>query len=961
MEFLILLIKPGWYALPVSGTRLSSVRRVGTAILAIPLLTFLASAAHPANLRCEYRADPMGIDTPRPRLSWVIASPRRGEWQTAYRVLVASEKKLLTPDRADLWDSGKVTSDQSIQVEYGGKPLSSGARCYWKVRIWDREEQPSPWSPTAQWTMGLLRPDDWRGLWIEPNQPAWLAALKKAPADQPLANSSLTGSNPPAYWVRKVFSLEAAPQRAIGHVNVMGYYELYVNGRKVDASVLSPAVSDLSQRSLYRSHDLTGFLRRGPNCIGLWLDAGWHRPGPLARMQLDLLVDGKPARVATDGTWTCAPSTHTRIGEWKWNNMGGESVDARRDLAGWCDAEFRADDWIPVRPAPPPNVAATSQSCPPNRLGQRIPLNARTRLDTHLWELDFGTNLTGWLRLRLPRLRPGQRVVMHYADKRFQSLAGDDTPAGRVRAQPSSQKIFQTPRGPVGYQTFNQVDEFISAGKPGEQFCSKFNYHGFRYVIVDGLPAAPAAGDAEALLIESDLEPAGAFACSNELFNRIHAVNLWTMRCLNLGGYYVDCPHRERKGYGDGQVAIESLMMNRHAPAFYEKWAGDWLDGQDGDGFFPHTAPNDGGGGGPAWGGTACVLPGKLHLYYGDRRLLDRAYEPMRRYGECLERRCANGILRAYGGRWDFIGDWVPPGRGMDTDRWPPKPAAEFFNNCYRVYLWDLLAQAAEMLGRTADARRFRDKLAEIRPLIHTAFYDEPAQHYVLDEQAYYVMPLMTGVAPEALRATLFRKLETNLRTKNHGHLDTGMLGTYFLLQHLQETGRDDLIFEIMNQTTYPGWGYMLSQGATTFWEQWNGFWSQIHSCFTSPGGWFYQGLAGLRPDPAGPGFKKIIIRPAPVGDVRWVKAHYDSVHGRIVCDWKRDAGRFTLHLTLPANTTATVWLPAADAASVRESGQPVTRAEGVKFLRTESDRAVFAVQSGKYVFTSTLPDRRSE
>ncbi|MCX6929111.1 MAG: family 78 glycoside hydrolase catalytic domain, partial [Verrucomicrobia bacterium] len=296
-------------------------------------------------------------------------------------------------------------------------------------------------------------------------------------------------------------------------------------------------------------------------------------------MQLDLSVGGQPVRVGTDRTWTCAPSTRTLLGGWKWGDMGGERVDARREIVGWSQVDCSAGEWTPVAEVPAPKGAVVAQSCPPNHIGAVLPLVACTSLGSNTWQLDFGTNLTGWLRLRLPRLETGQRVVMHYADKRFQTPAGDDTPAGKIA--PTSQRTFKTSLGPISYQTFNQVDEFISAGKPGEQFCSKFNYHGFRYVIIEGLPTPPALSDAEALLIESDLEPAGTFACSNDLFNRIHQINLWTLRCLDLGGYMVDCPHRERLGYGDGQVGLDSMTMSRAAAAFHSKWATDWLLAQD--------------------------------------------------------------------------------------------------------------------------------------------------------------------------------------------------------------------------------------------------------------------------------------------------------------------------------------------------------------------------------------------
>ena len=898
----------------------------------------ISLAAEVKNLWTEYLRDPLGIDARLPRLSWVIESDRRGERQTAYQVLVASTPELLAKDQGDLWDSGKVASDQSIQVAYAGKPLESRTACRWKVRVWLNDGKPMPWSKPALWSMGLLKAEDWQAKWIKP-----------AAANQNI---------PTAPWVRKVFALASAPDRAMAFVNVLGYYELYVNGRKVSDDVLVPAESDRSRRSFYRAYDIGKYLRPGSNCAGLWLGTGWNWPGPIARVQLDMSVGAQRVVVGTDRTWTFMPSTHNSLGAWKWNGMGGERIDARLGVAGWNMPDCSAGDWLPVEEIAEPKGAAAAQSCPPNRIGQTIALKACTALGPNTWELDFGTNLTGWVRLRLPKLDSGQRVVLHYADKRFQTTGGDDTPAGRIGT--SSQQTFKTPQGAACYQTFAQVDEFISAGKPDEQFCSKFNYHGFSYVIVEGLPAKPATGDAEALLIESDLEPAGTFECSNDLLNRINQVNAWTVRCLDLGGQMVDCPHRERLGYGDGQVSVESVIMTRQAGAFYDKWAADWFDAQNpSTGEIPHTAPNHGGGGGPAWGGAGCVLPWKAYLYYGDRRLLQRGYQPAKRYVEFLEQKCDNGVLRRFGGKWDFIGDWVPPGRGLDTKNWPSAPAAELFNNCYRVYLMEQLAGTAAILGQADEAKRWRTRINEVRPLIHAAFYDPQKQLHVIDEQACQVMPLMTGIVPDDLRNTIMKKLEDAILVKGKGHLDTGMLGTYFLIQYLQQTGRNDLLYTIANQKTYPGWGYMLSRGATTLWEQWNGYWSQVHSCFTSPGGWFYQGLAGIRPDPAGPGFKKIIIKPAVVGDLTWVKCSYDSIHGRIVSNWRREgdtstgpgAGKLTMDVTIPPNTTATVYVPARDAAFVTESGKPAAEAEGVKFLRMENGAAVFEVASGSYQF----------
>jgi len=909
---------------------------------------FWRSDVVPARLRCEYRENPLGIDAEKPRLSWVIEdrgqkTEVRGQKQTAYQVLVASSEELLKKDKGDLWDSGKVASDQSIQVEYQGKPLESRMVCHWKVRVWlavsklpgeggDRKGKASDWSKPALWTMGLLKPEDWQAKWIK------------------------SAGNETSPRVRKEFTLAAAPERATAFVNVKGYYELYVNGKKVGDDVLSPAVSVYAKRSLYNTYDISKFLHAGTNCVGVWLGLGLSFKGeitPVARVQLEMSVGGQRVVVGTDPTWTFMPSTHTEFA-WGWHGNGREHIDARRDIAGWSEAGCTAGKWLPVEEFAQPSGVATAQSCPPNRITKVIPLAACTALSTKTWELDFGTNLTGWLRLRLPQLESGQRLVMYYADKRFQTPEGDDTPAGRIK--PMMPRKFDTAQGAVCYQTYGQETEFISAGKPGEEFCSKFNYNGFRYVIVEGLPTKPASGDAEALMVESDLEPAGTFECSNDLFNRIHQVNLWTVRCLNLGGYMVDCPHRERMGYGDGQVSIETQIMNRDAAAFYGKWAVDWLDEQNPTtGKSAQFAPkNDDESCYLAWGGMVDVLPWKAYLYYGDRRLLERAYEPMRRYPTVyLESLYEDGVQQRRG---DTPGDWVPPGRGMDApDNGLPGQAGILFSNCYRVYLLDLLARAAIILGRTDEAQAYRTRIDELRPLIHAAFYDAEKQVYVLDEQAYQAMPLMTRIVPEELRGTIQKKLEDGILVKNKGHLDTGMLGTYFLFQYLQEAGRNDLLYTIVNQKTYPGWGYMLSQGATTLWEQWNGYWSQIHSCFAGPGGWFYQSLAGIRPDESGPGFKKIIIKPAVVGDLTWVKCSYDSIHGRIVSNWNREGDKLTMDVTIPVNTTATVYVPAKDAAGVTESGKSAAKANGVKFLRMENGAAILEVGAGTYRFGSAL------
>lgn len=1024
------------------------MNRLSSLTLAALLVAPLASlrAADVTNLRCEYLKDPLGIDVAKPRLSWLIQARDqrqdvRGQRQTAYQVLVASSEKSLKQDKGDLWDSGKVASEQSIQVEYAGKPLESRMQCYWKVRVWGRtaeggnleleKESASQWSERAFWTMGKLKPEDWSARWVGAppassgtnlegvviNRATYRTLdgsvavdvtpiLRQALDDKQipfLVHFNDLGGDPapnvvkelvveythlgkpevsraqdfghlaipsgpvgfPAPWFRGEFDLTGKPESAMVTVHSHGYFELYVNGVKAGDDVLTPAVSHPQAQTFTVTYDVARLLKPGKNCLGLWTGKGWAEQIAV-RAQLDAVVAGKQVSFGTGPDWRTRPSGYSHIGGWGWNDFGGERIDSAVHDSDWCRPGLDTSSWVNAVDAPAPQGAPFNQLAPLNRIGARIPAREIIPLADGRYEIDFGTNLTGWLRMKFPRLKAGQVVRMHFADRVFPGGV-QATPIGNISISDSCVSLPRKDRGHNLYQTYHQTSDFVSAGAPGEEFRHKFNYAGFRYVVVEGLGTAPRKEDVTALLVESALPDAGAFECSDPLINRIHQANRWTLRCLNLGGYIVDCPHRERMGYGDGQVSLEGMMMNFDASRFYEKWVRDWRLAQSpGDGAMPNIAPPlTAGGGGPPWAGVIAALPWQHYLHYGDTRVLEDNLAAARRYVEYLDSRSTDEVLRKWSDGIDFLGDWVPPRRGMDTKNWPTGEMAELFCNCYRVYLWQLVENMAAALGRTAEAEHARQRAAAIRPAVHAAFYDTANQRYVIDEQIYYALPLLTGVTPESERPAVMANLVRCLTEKNKGHLDTGMLGTKFLLRFLSDAGRDDLVLAIYQKRDYPGWGYMVEQGATTLWEQWNGFWSQIHSCFASADTWLFQGLAGIRPDPAAPGFKRIVIKPAVVGDLSWVKCHHDSPYGRIVSNWKREgdsstghrAGKLTMEATIPANTAATLYVPTGDAASVKEGGQPVGKVKGVEFLHLENGAAVYAVGSGTYIFQSTLTE----
>jgi len=854
-------------------------------------------------------------------LSWKLISSQRGQKQTAYSLLVASSRDKLDRGVGDLWDTGKVKSDQSRHIEYSGKPLQSQTKCFWKVMIWDKDDKPSAWSTPAFWSMGLLEKEDWSAKWIG-------------------SPDSVT-----APYYRHSFNLDKQPEHAPLYIASLGYFELYINGEKVGKEVLAPAVSNYSKRSYYQTYDVAGSLIKGKNSIGIWMGTGWYSPGlpgvthnsPVVRAQLE--IPHKPElRIETDASWETRPSERSLIGEWRWGKFGGELLDARLIDRQWWKGDSSTKGWKPALVVTPADVPCTAQKCRNNVQLPEIAPVAVEQLDDTTTVVDFGTNLTGMLKMKFRNLESGQKITIHYAD-----LDGrDPEEAWRVRM------------GYKGFAAYNQRDEFISAGKEEEQFTNVFNYHGYRYALIEGLDYIPSKDDLAAIPVETEVPEAGSFSCSNDLYNRIHKMVRWTYRSLKLGGQTVDCPQRERVGYGDGQTVMDVGCYNFNASTLYTKWSENWWDEQKEDGFVPFVAPTPHEtGGGPAWGAMCIVVPWKTHLFYNDINLLETGYPYMKKYIEYLGAHSKDGILQDIfpGEKWYNLGDWVPPRRGMDKSEWVDDNSRRFFNNCYRVHLLQIMINVGTILDKSDDVEAFSRELNIAQHAIHKKWFNPADSTYANGEQPYLIFPLQTGITPDELKDEVFEKFVHTMLVKDKGHLNTGMVGTQITFDYLLENNRNDLIDIMVNKKTYPGWGYMIEKGATTCWEQWNGYYSQIHSCFPYIGGWFYRGLAGIRWDTDNPGFKNIILRPALVESVEWVNCHYESPYGRIVSNWKIEANEFEWEITIPANSTATVYIPGEN---ITEGGVPAANAEGVTFLRMEKDMAVYDVGSGSYDFISS-------
>ena len=869
-----------------------------------------ASSSRAVDLRCEYLVAPLGIDTPKPRLSWRIQAGKpeaRGVRQSAYQILVSADKENLAKDGGNLWNTGRVDSNASTHIVYQGKPLTSRAVCYWKVRVWDQDGQASAWSETGMWSMGLLAPSDWKAQWI--------GMAPKAGA---------TKTDP---WFRKNFSLAGRPVRAVAYVASLGFHELFINGKKVDERVLAPSISDLSQHVRYTTYDITDCLRDGENAVGLWCAAGWADLGkyrvkdkPLVMAQIEVsLPDGQSVQIATGDTWKTHRSPMSPTGVWAGPGYGGECYDARLEVPNWCDAACDLSKWDSAAIFTP-NVRLSAEMIEPNRRIETLKPVAIKKQGPGVFRVDMGRNYAGWFQVRL-KGKPGKQVTLQFSER------------------------------PEQVKTFEQASSYIFGDSGEGVFSHRFNHATARWITLSGLAEEPKADDISGFMLSTGYSRAGQFACSNEFLNRIYETTMWTFRSLSVSGYTVDCPHRERMGYGgDAHATMETAMTNFAVGAFYTKWLGDWRDVQKPDGDLPYTAPTYEGGGGPAWSGICVTLPWQVYLHYGDRHVLETCYPTMQRWIAFFSSKAKNHQLQPWGGVWDFLGDWVPPGVGQEPGHRVDDRSTLLFNNCYYLDNMTTIAKIANLLGKKEDAAKYRQEAAAIAEATQKAFFKPESNSYANGTQLYEALPVLVGVTPEPLRPAVLKRLENEILVKKQGHVDTGIHGTYYLIKTLVGQNRNDLVFPMVNQKTYPGWGYMLEKGATTIWEEWNGDNSHLHSSFISVGSWFIEGVAGIRLDPSRPGYRHFFIQPGIVGDLTSAKGEFQSIHGKIVSDWKVAGDELTLIVEVPANTSATVFIPTSDPSSVTESGQAADKSAGIRIVKT-ADGAAYEVGSGRYEF----------
>lgn len=860
-------------------------------------------------LRCEYLADPLGVDASTPRFSWRWTDPQpvRGRAQTAYRVRV---DRIIAGDRESLWDSGRVESNQSVNVEYAGAALGSTWDCRWRVRVWDEQGHASAWSDDARFVMGLLDPREWVGDWIRCGE----------------------ADDHQHVWFRKSIELNDLSPQAVAYVCSIGYHELYINGRRIGDQVLCPGATNLARRALYMTYDISKALRPGRNVIALWTGPGWARADgsygkgvwdqtPMCRCQLHV---GEQRPIATDTTWRCAISNSENIGLWKGGGQGtygGERIDARRSSPHWNTLDFDDAHW-PAAITGEQTIELTSAMFEPDRKVETLrPVSIENRDGN--WRIDFGVNFTGWFEVDLRGGAEGESVLVHTANRLEESIE------------------------------YDQESEYIFDETGAGTFCHRFNWMAGRWVTLVGRIDEPTVDDIRGYIITNDRRRFGSFECSNGLLNAIFEADLRTYIANTVNGVTMDCPHRERYGYGEVAQACSwgCGIPNYDSAAFYTKVARDWFDVQDETGMVNTIAPQPYlGAGGTLWSSGPVTVSWEMYRACGDVRLLERAYPVMAKWLAYLHEAVADdGVLMPYALDSRFLGDWATP----HGNEYGNLPEARLFNNCVYAYNLMVAVQSADRLGRSDDAQTYQQRLDDLRRSAHACFFDEATGKYCDGRQLAMLFPLYVRITPDELRATVFDGFVAELNGK--GYLDTGSPGLPMMFKCVVEDMlKPELLWPALTRTAYPSYGYFLARQESCWPEYWqvDGIPSRIHTCFTGVAGYFIRGLGGIQIDDASPGMQHVIIRPHITDQITYARTASASLYGPIVSNWKRRAGLLTVEVVVPANSTATVHLPVDSATDVTESGAPLGQVEGL----TVGPANAIDLVAGRYVFEWALP-----
>jgi alpha-L-rhamnosidase len=890
----------------------------------------------PVNLLCENSLNPSGIDLLQPSLSWQSVSEQRGEEQTAYRVLVAATSEDLENDNGTLWDSKKIKSCHSLNIKYSGVPLKSGEECFWKVKVWSKNDVESEWSETAHWSMGLLNEEDWKGRWIG--------------LDRSFAGDDIEGEfrKLAARYFRKEFEISKEVKSATAYISGLGLYELRLNGEKIGDMVLAPDATQYNKRIFYNSFDVTSMIEIGQNAVGIVLGNGRyfamrnhipmkmeHYGFPKLVMQINIEYgDGSNEVIISDENWRVTangPITEN-------NEYDGEKYDARKELTGWDKPGYIPINWLNAELVTAPPGKFSAPLIEPIRVTGHIRPVSVNEVSPGVFIYDLGQNMVGWVRLSVEGKR-GDRVVMRFAE----TLREDGTLyLDNIR----SAKV---------------TDIYTLKGGGPETWEPEFTYHGFRYVEIREYPGKPDLNTILGCVVNNDVQTNGTFECASDLLNQVYKNAVWGIRG-NYRSMPTDCPQRdERMGWlGDRATGCrgESYMFNNYN--LYRKWLADMRDDQTGEGSIPDVTPaywrlyNDN----VTWDGTGIMVAEMLYDQFGGVDAVHEHYPAMKKWMRYMQNRYMTGFLMPR----DTYGDWCMPPEEMwmihssDPDR---ITSGALIGTAFYYHDARIMQRFANQLGFPEDEALFEALADSMEVAYNKEYFVESMNYYSNNTPTANLLSLGFGLVPEKHREAVFNHIIEKIETDGNGHIMVGLIGIMYLQRVLTEYGRPDIALRFATETEYPSWGYMAINGATTIWELWNG--NTADPSMNSGNHamllgdliiWIYENIGGIKPGE--PGFKEILMKPIVTEELPSATASHNSPYGKIYSSWELDGNNnFTWDIEIPVNTTAKIYLPANGRSDVREGNRKITRAGGVKLLGCKDGLLSCEITSGIYHFVS--------
>ena len=893
-------------------------------------LLFMAAIALKAEvtittLKTDYKINPLGMDNPVPRLSWILQSDQMNTMQESYEIRAALDQKDLKKGKNLLWDTNVVVSSQSTHVKYGGTELQSFQRIYWQVRVKDNHGKTSKWSEPAWWETGFMSGTPWEAEWISP---AW--------------DEDFKASNPSPY-LRKTFKPARELEEARLYITCHGLYLVEINGKRIGEQEFTPGWTSYDTRLQYQTYDVTENLKQDQNALGIILGDGWFRGNlgwqeggniwgtevaALAQLRLSY-SDGSTEIISTDGTWKAStgPILESDI-------YNGEVYDATKELTDWSKPEYDDSGWQPVKIAEVSYEKLIAPEGPPVKVVNVLePLSIQKVGDE--WMVDMGQNMVGWIRIQAHGNKGDQLILKHaeVLDK----------------------------EGNMYYDNLRRakcINTYVLKGGEKETFEPHFTFQGFRYVMISGYPGILTANDVSGMVIHSDMKPSGTFTCSDPMINQLQHNIVWGLKG-NFLDVPTDCPQRdERLGWtGDAQVFAPTACFNVDAATFYTKWLRDLEADQDEDGSIPHVIPNIlGHGGATGWADAGVTIPWAIYLDYGDVSVLENQYESMKRWIDYMKQRAGENLI------WEgdpHFGDWLSFA-STRSDYMGAYTLKDLIATAYYAYSSSIVAKVATILGHEKDATYYKQLSEQVRLAFNKEFVTSTGR-LVSHTQTAYTLALAFDLLDEKTAAKSALHLAGDV--EGFGHITTGFLGTPLISLTLTDVGRNDLAYNLLNRKTYPSWLYPVTMGATTIWERWDG--QKPDSTFQNPGmnsfnhyaygaigKWMYQVVAGIGIDENKPGYKHILIQPRPGGGLTSAKATHNSLFGTISSGWSSQGERFTMEVEIPANTTATIHIPEG-ASEIKINGSDP---DGSGFdFKEEDGQMVGQVGSGEYTIECKL------